>query len=214
MKKFFICLAVLFSSLAQLSFSQTFNELIEKYKEAQKSKDYDEMIDVCDIMLKKYPNTRPEVTYFNRGNAYRIIGKLNDAINDYTNAIKSKQDYTDAYYNRGICYFRTEEYKKAIPDFSFVIKNIPDNPYVYFYRGNSYSGLYNYDSAVADYSKTIELKPDYTDAYYNRGNKYYGMNMYKEAIEDWKIVKKLDPQHASAMQNKIDDAADKLIEKK
>ncbi len=200
--------------LTSLIHSQTFDELITNYKKAQLSKDYDEMIEVCSIMIKKYPNNQPDVTYFNRGNAYRVLGEFKKAIQDYSNAIKIKQDFNDAYFNRGISYFRIEQYKKALSDFSFFINNVQDNPYAYFYRGNSYSYLYNYDSAVADYTKAIELKPDYIDAYYNRGNKYYGMEMYKEAIEDWMKVKKFDPKYESALQNKIDEAKEKLKEKK
>lgn len=195
-------------------FSQTFDELIVKYKEAQKSKDYDEMIEVCNILIKKYPNNQPEISYFNRANAYRVLREYKKAIKDYTNAINIKQDFNDVYFNRGISYFRIDEYKKSLSDFTYFIKNVPDNPYAYFYRGNSYSNLYNYDSAVADYTKAIELKPDYIDAYYNRGNKYYGMEMYKEAIQDWEKVKKSDPEYESALQNKIDDAKEKLEKRK
>jgi tetratricopeptide (TPR) repeat protein len=197
-----------------ISYSQTFNELETKYKKAQKDKDYDEVIEILTTMLKKYPDNQPEISYFNRGNAYRYIREYKKAVADYTKTIKIKPGYTDAYYNRGVCFFRLEEFEKAVSDFTEVIKIIPDYPNVYFNRANAYSGLFSYDSAVVDYTKSIELNPDFADAYYNRGNKYYDMSMYKEAIEDWKIVIKLDPAYKSALQNKIDEAKEQLSKKK
>jgi tetratricopeptide (TPR) repeat protein len=216
MKKILIILfaflgTIFFNSFA---YAQTFNELIEKYKEAQKSKDYEEMTIVLTKMLKKYPDKEPEITYFNRGNAYRVMKQYEFAKSDYTDAIKIKTDYIDAYYNRGMCYLHLEDYDSAVFDFNLVIKSKQNDPYVYFNRGNAYSGLYKYDDAIADYTQAIQLYPDYTDAYYNRGNKYYGLEMYEEAVKDWEMVKKLDPANATAIQEKIDEAKSKLKRKK
>jgi tetratricopeptide (TPR) repeat protein len=207
-------LIICFSLSINPAYSQTFNELETKYKKAQKDKDYDEVIEILTNMLKKYPDNQPEVSYFNRGNAYRYIREYKKAVADYTKVIKIKPGYTDAFYNRGVCFFRLEEFEKAVSDFTEVIKIVPDYPNVYFNRANSYSCKFNYDSAVVDYTKAIELNPDFADAYYNRGNKYYDMSMYKEAIEDWKIVIKLDPAYKSALQNKIDEAKEQLDKKK
>jgi tetratricopeptide (TPR) repeat protein len=202
-----------FSALISPAFSQTFKELVTKYRELQKEKDYEEAVEILDLMLKKYPNTEPEVTYFNRGNTYRHLQEFKKAIKDYNKAIEIKPDYTEAYNNRANSYFDLEEFDKAISDYTSLIKFIPGNYYAYFNRANAYSQLFKYDSAVVDYTKAIELKPDFANAYYNRGNKYYGMSMYKEAIEDWKKVIKLDPAYESALQSKIDDAKS-LIDKK
>lgn len=215
MKKIIIYIFTFFivSLFITPAFSQTFKELVTKYRELQKEKDYEEAIIVLDLMLKKYPSNEPEITYFNRGNSYRHLNELKKAIKDYNKAIEIKPDYAEAYNNRANSYFDLEEFDKAISDYTSLIKIMPSNYYAYFNRANAYSQLFNYDSAVADYTKAIELKPDFANAYYNRGNKYYGMSMYKEAIEDWKKVIKLDPEYKSALQSKIDEAKS-LIDKK
>lgn len=200
--------------LTQVSYSQTFKELVADYKDAQKDKDYDEMIEILNTMLEKYPKTEPEITYFNRGNAYRNLKKHKKAIQDFTKAIEIKPDYEVAFNNRGLSYFDLDEFNNAVSDFTVVIKLKPDFAFGYFNRGNAYSGLYKYDSAVADYTKMIELKPDFADVYYNRGNKYYGMSMYQEAIEDWKKVIELDPAYKTALQEKINEANYWIEEKK
>lgn len=216
MKKIlFVVFALLGTLLINFSaYSQTFNELVDKYKEAQKSKDYEEMTIVLTKMLKKYPNKEPEITYFNRGNAYRTMRQYEFAISDYSEAIKIKTDYLDAYNSRGICYLRLEDFDSALCDFNLVIKSRQDDHNLYFNRGNAYSGLYKYDDAIADYTQAIKLCPAFADAYYNRGNKYFGMEMYEKAIQDWEMVKKLDPANESAIQQKIDEAKEILRLKK
>lgn len=216
MKKIIICVLSLFYFLLFLSpaFSQSFKELVTKYRELQKEKDFEEAVKILDLMLKKFPNNEPEITYYNRGNTYRLLKEYNKAILDYTKAIEIKPDYANAYNNRGISHIDLDEYEEAIADYNIVIKYKPDYPYAYFNRANAYSGLFKYDSAITDYNKAIELKPDFADAYYNRGNKYYGISSYKEAIEDWEKAIKLDPAYELELRNKINEAKYQMDKKK
>jgi len=46
--------------------------------------------------------------YYHRGYAYAKIGKYQYAINNYNEAIRLKQDYTEAYNNRGGAYFKLQ----------------------------------------------------------------------------------------------------------
>ena len=194
--------------------SQSFNELVKRYREAQKLERYEDMILILDTMLAKYPNNEPEITYFNRGNTYRQVKEYKKAMSDYTKAIGIKSNYANAFNNRGISYFDLEEYEKAVSDYTIVIKYKPDYPLAYFNRANAYTCLFDYDRAIADYTKAIELKPDFADAYYNRGNKYYGISSYKEAIQDWEKVIKLDSAYELELRNKIDEAKYQMDKKK
>ena len=45
------------------------------------------------------------MAYTNRGNAYRALGKYQEAINDYTSAIKINPDHANAHNNRGNAYY-------------------------------------------------------------------------------------------------------------
>jgi tetratricopeptide (TPR) repeat protein len=202
---YFIYLFFIFCSVSPL-YSQTFNELVIKYRELQKKEKYDDMIAVCDTMLAKYPKNEPAITFFNRGNTYRHLKEFKKAVSDYTKTIEIKPDYASAYTNRANSYYDLEEYEKAISDYSKVIEIKPNNPLTYYNRANAYSFLFDYDRAISDYSKTIELKPDFADAYYNRGNKYFGIGSWKEAVLDWENAIKYDAAYEKELRNKINEA--------
>jgi len=193
MKKYniFVLLVLLSPFFLPQVFSQTFDELEKKYKEAKKDRNYEEAIEILDMMLKKFPDKEPDITYYNRGNMNRQIKKMSNAILDYTKVLEIKPNFEAALNSRGLCYFDLEKYNEAKSDFSTAINLKSDIPYYYFNRANVHSKLYDYDSAIADYTKAIELKPDFADAYYNRGNKYFDMSMFNEAIKDWeKVIEK------------------------
>jgi tetratricopeptide (TPR) repeat protein len=216
MKKHLLCLLFIFCFCLIVcpAFSQTFNELIKRYREAQKSEDYDRMVLILDTVLAKYPNNEPEITYYNRGNTYRHLKEYKKSILDYTKTLEIKSDYASAYINRGVSYHDEGEYENALKDYNEAIKLKPDYPMVYYNRANTYSILFDYDRAIADYSKTIDLKPDFAEAYYIRGDKYFGINFYKEAIQDWEKAIKLEPAYESELRNKINEAKYQLDKKK
>jgi len=193
--------------------AQTFNELVKQYRDLQKESKYEEMIKVLDVMLKKYPDNQPEITYYNRGNTHRQMAEFKKSIEDYTKAIEKNPAYASAYNNRAISYFDLEEYSSSIKDYSKLLELKPDNALAYYGRGNAYSQLLDYESAVNDYSKAIELKPDFADAYYNRGNKYFGMSLYKEAKSDWEKAVKLNPAFEKELNDKIIEAREKMESK-
>ena len=67
--------------------------------------------DIASILTPKTTN------YNNRGTAYRKKGELDNAIKDYTTAIKLHPQLALAYYNRGEAWLHQKEWDKAKTDF-------------------------------------------------------------------------------------------------
>jgi len=60
--------------------------------------------------------------YYNRGLNNRYLNNIQEAINDYSEAIKLRPDYYKAYNNRGYAKLLKEDFAGAIPDFTMTIK--------------------------------------------------------------------------------------------
>jgi tetratricopeptide (TPR) repeat protein len=139
---------------------QTAYDYFIEAKEQINNKEYQLAIDLyseCINLLKNdTKNTNLASVYNNRGNAYSELGNYEDAIADYTRAIRIDPDYASAYYNRGIEYKNLKNYEDAIADYTRAIRIDPDYVFAYKRRGNAKekAGLPYWCS---DYKKCCDL---------------------------------------------------------
>ena len=139
---------------------------------------------------------------FQHGNAMRMIGQFERAIEHYSRAIELNPDYAAVYNNRGNAYSVKSDFDRAIADYTKAIQLKPGNSMAYNNRGAAFSSKCDFDRAIADHTKAIQLKPDYADAYYNRGNTYVKKDDYDRAIIDYSKAVQLKPDYASAYNNR------------
>ncbi|HUY92863.1 MAG TPA: tetratricopeptide repeat protein [Pirellulales bacterium] len=84
--------------------------------------------------------------------------KLEDeAIADYTEAIRLEPGNAEAYYYRGNVWSDKEQFDKAIEDFTAVVGIKPDYFRVHSCRGNAYKAKGDYDAAIADFEEAMRL---------------------------------------------------------
>ena len=102
----------------------------------------------------------------NRGNAHRQAGELDQAIADYTEAIRlspsaagtyNSQGIAKAYANRGIAYCDEGEYEKAIADHTESIRLRPDCDATYCLRGVAHAKAGNQAEAELDFDQAEKL---------------------------------------------------------
>jgi tetratricopeptide (TPR) repeat protein len=139
--------------------------------------------------------------FFNRGYENNNKGLYDQAIADYTKAIKLDPEDAIAYTNRGLTYDEKGLYDQAIADYTKAIKLDPEDAIAYCGRGLAYYNKGRYDKCFADYSKAIELDPKYADAYFNRGLVYEKKGLYDQAITDYSKAIELDPEDETASNN-------------
>jgi tetratricopeptide (TPR) repeat protein len=150
--------------------------------------------------------------HFGRGNDLFSEEHYEQAIIEYTNAIKLDPKFAGAYYNRGVTYSKKEQYELAIADYSKAMKVYPKYVDAYYSRGLIYGKKGQYNLAITDFSKAIKLNPQYADAYYNRGRAYVKKGQYDLAIADLNIVLKLSTESLLTEQAKqlINELQEKL----
>ena len=141
-------------------------------------------------------------TYYYRGNTKHDIGFYQNAISDYSKAIRLKPDFVAAYSNRGRAKAELGQYSEAITDYNIAIKLEPDSATTYYNRGNIKDLLGQHFEAITDYDIAIRLKPDFVEAYNNRGRTKAELGEYFEAIADFDTAIKLEPDDAMVYNNR------------
>ena len=113
------------------------------------------------------------------------------AIADFTAAIKAKADDADLYVARGQAYDFNGQYDPAIADFTAAFK-IKASPLTLAQRAGSKSAKGDYDHAIADYSAALELAAkdpkgagiEATDLYSERGYTNFAAMHFADAAAD------------------------------
>ncbi|MDR2035028.1 MAG: tetratricopeptide repeat protein [Helicobacteraceae bacterium] len=123
---------------------------------------------------------------YEQGLEARKSGKFQEAIEQFSNAIKEDPNNVEAYIRRGRSYANIKDYSRAIADFNQAIRIDSSNANAYHSRGNSYYRLGDTNKAIADWTQVIALDPTNAKAYSNRSTAYAKQKNYKNATLDAK----------------------------
>lgn len=110
-----------------------------------------------------------ETYYLSRAVTYHILGKIKQALADYTQVISNDPENFTAHFNCGNIYLDLKEYDAALSEYNKAIEINHNEGIVYCNRGFVHFLVKNYDAAVEDSTKAIELDPYISEAYCNRG---------------------------------------------
>ena len=94
------------------------------------------------------------------GLAFERTGYDNEAIEEYSTAVRLEKNHYEAYFNRGRMYLQIDSIELAKKDFNFAKKNKIINPELYFVTGNLHYQTGQYDSALIDLNKIVKYKSD------------------------------------------------------
>jgi tetratricopeptide (TPR) repeat protein len=112
--------------------------------------------------LQYYPNYT--LAYLNRGNDNFNEGKVEEAINDFSDAIALDSKLFFAYNSRAIAYIKLNEFEKSILDLNYAIQLNPKYLNAYKNRARVYSQTNKFQLALLDIEKAISL--DTKDAWF------------------------------------------------
>ena len=93
--------------------------------------------------------------YYNRGILYRKAQHFEDAIKDFTTAIKIDPNSENAYFQRAVARQTLKEYRSAIADFDRVIDLNDKNGSAYCFRGNCKQQLGYLEDACYDWQTAL-----------------------------------------------------------
>ncbi|MEZ4884427.1 MAG: tetratricopeptide repeat protein [Chitinophagales bacterium] len=120
-----------------------------------------------------------------RGWRFYISRKYQEALDDYTAALKINNRYKAAYEHRGSLLFENKKFKEAAQDFSQAIALGSDEESVFATRGIAYHNSGDRERAIEDYTRVLELNPKNSKANFDRANAHYTLGEYDKAIIDY-----------------------------
>ena len=141
-------------------------------------------------------------TFNNRALSLAGLGRLEDALQDYDEAIRIRPMYPEALRNRGVAKAKLNRTEDAIFDFGTAISQKPDFSEAYFNRGLARYELERYVDALADYDQCIRTGLSDAATYSSRGLAKNALGQYEKSLPDFDKAIALDPRDVKALNNR------------
>src|SRR6266581_6709047 len=159
-------LAVCVSQFAQAQGNKEANKLAREGAEASKNQEWDKAIELlrkATTLDRKYaPNLA--AVYQQRGYAAANEQKFEDAIGDFSEALKINSRDPRIYEQRAAVEMKMNDYDKALADYSEAITLKPNEVRYYLYRSYIYETKGDVKNSMADTEKALKLNPKNAEA--------------------------------------------------
>src|SRR6266487_6620716 len=146
--------------------SKEANRLAREGAEASKNQDWDKAIEAfrkaTDLDRKFAPNLA--IAYQGRGYAFAKNQQYQEAIQDFSEALKIKSNDPRIYEQRAAVEMKLRDYDKALADYSEAIKLKPNEVRYYLYRSYIYETKEDIANSMADTEKALKLDPKNAEA--------------------------------------------------
>jgi putative GTP pyrophosphokinase len=147
--------------VSQLSTSNSIDALLLNALYAHNKKQFNQAIEFYTNILDKKPvDAVASVIYKHRGTAFVANSQYDNAINDFSEALKLDPASYKAAYCRGIAYSITGNHFRAIEDFSLSLDINPYQSFCYYRRGLSFFHIGDFTQALADCNSALLLEPE------------------------------------------------------
>jgi tetratricopeptide (TPR) repeat protein len=164
-----------------ISFAQGQKLFLEGHAAVDRG-EYDKAISKLDAALEKQLTWYYRAyAYDNRGYCYYQKHLPDEAIHDYTEALRLNSNLPSAYYYRAVLMQNRQEHDRAFADYSNAIRCDPNFAGALYQRGLIYMLRKDFGAAVEDFSEAIRVFPQYAAAYLERGNAFLEMGRLDEA---------------------------------
>jgi tetratricopeptide (TPR) repeat protein len=152
---------------------------------------YERMLEDANHLLGNYPNSAAALS--TRGKALRGLGKLDEAIADFTQAIELNPDHAPPYVDRGEAFHEDGQSQQAIQNYTRAIGIEPKFADAHAQRGLAYLRAGRAVEAGIDCDEALRLQPDGALGYLCRARLRARDRHYDEALADLDHAIQLKP---------------------
>lgn len=149
--------------------------------------------------LQKYPN---EFTaHFNLGAALQSLGKVEEAITYYRQALRIKPDDAVARNSLGSALQTLGKFEEAIGQYRETLRIRPDYVNAHYNLGTSLLSIGKPEEAITHFREVLRFGPEDPDAYNDLGSALAMQGEMAEAATQFEKALRLNPRHSNAHYN-------------
>lgn len=140
--------------------------------------------------------------YVSRAIVRKFLGKHDEAIEDYSTAIRLDPTRASHYYNRGLLWhYSKRNQEAALKDYNESIRLGPLVALRFLARAELLRVKDDFGAALADYDKAIRLDPSLASAFNGRGLTWKSKGNLDAAIRDYEEAVRLDQKFSTGYSN-------------
>jgi tetratricopeptide (TPR) repeat protein len=122
------------------------------------------------------------------------LGRFEEGLECFSNAIRLDGGYEPALINIGVCYASLHNHTMALFWYKSALDLNPQSEEALYNKGRSEVGLGEYEDAVSSFTETLKLDPQSVDAWENKGYCLIKLGRYAEAKLCNDKAKAIDPE--------------------
>lgn len=130
-----------------------------------------------------------------KANLLRILGRDDEALADYTNALDITPTFTDALLRRAEMYCQREQYEAALQDYTVGITEGNPSLELFYNRAHLLDTIGRTEEALEDYATVLRISPIALDALLNRATIFYEQEEYEAAQNEIERGLQINPNH-------------------
>jgi len=139
------------------------------------------------------------LAYNNHGSIMKSQERYDEALEDFSEAIKIHHNYPAALSNRGNIHHLMGQYDLALKDFNEALRIKPDGWPIWLNRGILFHKLKNYDFALRDFRLVKRLNSDHPGTYYQSALIYRDVGQLEEAMSEIDLAISKNPKYVKAL---------------
>jgi tetratricopeptide (TPR) repeat protein len=141
------------------------------------------------------------MAYRNLGDAYLKDGRVDEAIENYKEAVSIDPSLAESHNDLGVAFIHAGKPEEAIAQFRLVLDKGNANAEAHNNLGNVFAGQQRYAEAVIQYQQSAEIDPSDIGAHYNLGNALMRLGRVNDAIGEYRKTLSLSPDDVDAHYN-------------
>jgi tetratricopeptide (TPR) repeat protein len=164
-----------------------------------RNQDYSSELAICQDTAVKYPNNVR--AHNNLGLALAQVGKLDDAIGHYEQALRIKPDYAEAHNNLGNALLQTGRIEAAVGHLEQALQTDPDFAEAHYNLGLALVRLGRLQEAIGHWERALRINPDSAEVHNNLGVALEQAGRLQDAIGHYEQALRIKPDYAKAHYN-------------